>query len=48
MVDMLTQCDPDYGKRIAEGIKEAGKTAESKMEDAVKQAQEMGEPSDPY
>ncbi|WP_026567552.1 catalase [Bacillus sp. UNC41MFS5] len=48
MVEMLTQCDPDYGKRIAEGIKKAGKTVDSKMEDAVKKAQEMGEPSDPY
>jgi catalase len=45
---MLTQCDPDYGKRIAEGIKMAGKNADSKMEEAVKQAKEMGYPSDSY
>lgn len=48
MVDMLTQCDPEYGKRIAEVIKMAGKPADSKMEEAVEQAKEMGQPSDPY
>lgn len=48
MVDMLTQCDPDYGKRIVEGIKNAGKSTEAKMEDAVHQAEEMGHASDPY
>lgn len=45
---MLTQCDPEYGKRISEGIKLAGKAGDSKIEEAVKQAEEMGQPSDPY
>ncbi|OLO39212.1 catalase [Alkalihalophilus pseudofirmus] len=48
MVDMLTQCDEDYGKRIAEGLKKAGEQKDTKGEEAVKQAEQMGHPSDPY
>jgi catalase len=47
MIDMLTQCDEDYGKRIAEAINMAGKEA-NKMDEAVDQAKQMGHPSDPY
>lgn len=48
MIDMLTQCDEDYGKRIAEAIKNAGDGTAGKMEEAVQQAEEMGHASDPY
>ncbi|OLS39961.1 catalase [Bacillus sp. MRMR6] len=48
MIDMLTQCDPDYGSRIAEGIKKASESVTSKMEEAVQQAEELGRVSDPY
>ncbi|MCA1029706.1 catalase [Bacillus timonensis] len=48
MIDLFTQCDPDYGKRVAEGLKNHGKGTEDKMEEAVQQAKEMGHPSDPY
>jgi catalase len=48
MVDMLTQCDADYGKRLAEGLKNPGKSMDSKMDEAVQQAEEKGHSSDPY
>ncbi|MFE8701321.1 catalase KatX [Cytobacillus sp. FJAT-54145] len=57
MIDIFTQCDPDYGRRVAEGLKGAdasgtsdtgGPIGSTHTEDAVKQAEEMGHPSDPY
>lgn len=46
MVEMFTKCDPDYGKRVADGLE--AKQGNDKMEEAVNQAEEMGHPSDPY
>jgi catalase len=46
MIDMLTQCDSDYGIRIANALKNADE--ESKMDEAVQQAKQMGQASDPY
>ncbi|KUP08202.1 catalase [Bacillus coahuilensis p1.1.43] len=46
MIEMFTQCDEDYGKRVKEGL-EHHKTVD-KMEAAVKEAEEKGHPSDPY
>lgn len=46
MVDIFTQCDEDYGNRVRDGLANAGKG--DKMEEAVRQAEEMGHPSDPY
>jgi catalase len=48
MIEMCTKCDEDYGRRVAEGLKNTGKVEDNKMEEAVKQAEEMGHPSDPY
>lgn len=57
MVEYFTQCDPNYGKRVADGLKTAddsgtsetgGPIGSTQTETAVKQAEEMGHPSDPY
>ena len=48
MIENCTKCDPDYGKRIAEGIKKVLKSNQDKMEKAVGEAESMSHPSDPY
>jgi catalase len=48
MLDMFTKCDEDYGKRVAEGIKQGMKNMENKQEEAVREADSEGHPSDPY
>lgn len=44
----FTAADPDYGRRVAEGLKAAGQQQPTKNETAVSEAMELGEPSDPY
>ncbi|GGG53179.1 catalase [Hymenobacter glacieicola] len=57
MVELCTNCDPDWGQRLADGLQKArsGKTAEggnqyneSKAADAVAQAEAVGHEAKPY
>ncbi|GAB2775657.1 catalase [Hymenobacter luteus] len=57
MVDLCTQCDAEYGRRLAEGLKQAkaGKTAEggnqyndAKNSEAAQQAEKMAHEAKPY
>jgi catalase len=59
MIDMFTKCDPDYGQRVADGIKKAkelmmkenGKAAagsDGQKEEGVKQAEEVSREAKPY
>ncbi|KXZ13036.1 hypothetical protein AXI58_04960 [Bacillus nakamurai] len=54
MIENFTKADPDYGRRVAEGLKmEQGKNSSGPIgttdsEKAVKQAEEESHPSDPY
>ncbi len=48
MLEMFIQCDKDYGRRVADGLKMAENNGKAKKDDAVKQAEKMGHPSDPY
>lgn len=48
MIDIFTQCDEEYGRRVAEGLKSAGENQETKMVEAVEKAEELGHPSNPY
>ncbi len=48
MIENCTKCDPDYGKRIAEGIKKVLESNQDKMDKAVGEAESMSHPSDPY
>lgn len=55
MIEHLTMCDPDYGRRVAEGLRMTsnedtshGPIGSTDSEKAVKQAEEMGHASDPY
>jgi len=58
MIDLFTKCDPDYGQRVAEGIKKAqemmkqngtGTTgAAARNEEAVQQAEQKATEAKPY
>ncbi|WP_312092080.1 catalase [Niallia sp.] len=48
MIESCSKCDPDYGKRIAEGIKKVTESNQEKMDKAVGEAESMSHPSDPY
>lgn len=55
MVEMFTQCDPQYGQRVADGLKKAkdmmmdkAPMGEAQEEEAVKQAEEMATEARPY
>jgi len=48
MVNLFTQCDADYGKRVAEELKKTEKDRNGKMQVAINLAEEMAHPSDPY
>jgi catalase len=48
MIEMLTKCDKDYGRRVAEGLKKEDKDGDNKMEEAVIKVKETGHSSDPY
>ncbi|WP_207425596.1 catalase [Pedobacter sp. SYSU D00535] len=54
MVEMLTQCDEDYGRRVAEGLEmapdsiQAGPIGTTQSQEAVKQAEEKSHEAKPY
>lgn len=55
MIDMLTQCDAEYGKRVADSIRKAssmmpdkGPIGSSQSHKAVKEAEEVSKESKPY
>jgi catalase len=59
MIDMCTKCDPDYGQRVADGIKKAkemmmkenGKApagSDAQKEEGVRQAEEVSREAKPY
>lgn len=56
MIDMLKQCDKEYGSRVEEGLKNASSQNTSSREpigaegaeDAPRQAEEKGHSQDPY
>ncbi|MDB5120517.1 MAG: catalase [Sphingobacteriales bacterium] len=55
MIDLFTQCDPDYGKRVAEGLKkvegmniQSGSIGSTHSEDAVHEAEEVSREAKPY
>ncbi|MFC4427035.1 catalase [Deinococcus navajonensis] len=51
MISLLTQCDVDYGRRVAEGLsgtEAPGPGQSEKQEDAVEQAERDGQGAQPY
>jgi catalase len=55
MIDLFTQCDPDYGRRVAEGLQKAAGIKTSKgplgsatSEEAVEQAAHVSHEAKPY
>lgn len=48
MVEIFRNCDEEYGRRVEEGLRAAGTEVDTKMEDAVNLAEELGHPSDLY
>jgi catalase len=51
MVELFTQCDPEYGQRVAEGLKKGsnGSMLDPKVaKEAVAQAEEMAHDAKPY
>ena len=55
MIDLFTQCDADYGRRVAEGLQKAmgqnistGPIGSTHSEEAVKQAEETAHDAKPY
>ncbi|WP_019586647.1 catalase [Deinococcus apachensis] len=48
MVELFTQCDPDYGRRVAEGLEQVRRGREEQERDAVRQAEERSREAQPY
>jgi catalase len=54
LIDMFTQCDEDYGRRVAEGLRsdnadgQSGPIGSTKTEEGVKEAQDVSRESKPY
>ncbi|WP_439846140.1 catalase KatX [Bacillus spizizenii] len=54
MIENFTKADPDYGKRVAEGLKKVsennsnGPIGTTETEQAARQAEQESHPSDPY
>jgi len=53
MIELFTNCDEDYGRRVAEGIRGTSASGlvngtETKMEEAVKEAEERSHSAEPY
>jgi catalase len=54
MVEMFTQCDPEYGRRVKEGLEHAAKNISpgpiggTKSKEAVEQAEAVSKESKPY
>lgn len=56
MIELFTQCDAEYGRRVAEGIRAAGQNSSiskgpigsTHSDEAVKDAEDMGHDAKPY
>jgi len=54
MIELFTQCDPEYGQRVADGLRSAsegiskGPIGSTKSEEAVKEAEEKSHAAKPY
>ncbi|GAF12685.1 catalase [Bacillus sp. JCM 19046] len=48
MIKNVTEADADYGKRLSEAIKKERDSMEEKSSEAVEEASERSQPSDPY
>lgn len=48
MIKNVTEADADYGKRLSEAIKKERDSMEEKSSEAVEEANERSQPSDPY
>jgi catalase len=54
MVELFTQCDPEYGQRVADGLKklqgqiDKGPIGSTKSAEAVQQAEQVSKESKPY
>lgn len=48
MVELFTQCDPDYGRRVAQGLAAHAASRTAKEEGAVQQAEERSREAQPY
>jgi catalase len=54
MVELFSQCDPEYGQRVREGLQQAAKNispgpiGSTKSEEAVEQAESVSKESKPY
>jgi catalase len=55
MIELFTQCDADYGRRVAEGIQKAtsmniseGPIGSTRSEEGVRQAEEVAQEAKPY
>jgi catalase len=53
MVELFTKCDPEYGRRVADGLKqvgpkEPGPIGSTETHTAVRQAEEMAKEAKPY
>jgi len=56
MIELFTQCDPDYGRRVREGLEAArqnspdsgGPIASTSASEGVRQAEEESKPAQPY
>ena len=54
MIELFTKCDADYGRRVAEGLRntpstnEKGPIGSTKTGEAVKEAEEKSHPAKPY
>jgi len=54
MIELFTKCDADYGRRVAEGLRNSsssndkGPIGSTQTGEAVKQAEEKSHPAKPY
>ncbi|WP_204518581.1 catalase [Brevibacillus fulvus] len=56
MIELFTKCDPDYGRRVAEGLRQqsgegdgiGGPLGASVSSEAVRKAEQLGHSADPY
>jgi catalase len=50
MIELFTQCDQDYGRRVAEGLKMASAKSSEKgrSAQAVEQAEQVSKEAKPY
>jgi catalase len=49
MIELFTQCDPDYGRRVAEGLAAHAVASRTEKEGAaVRQAEERAKEAQPY